>query len=167
MHPIIHWIRQVEEIAGERAITILVAGQVISGTLCPFGRYTRWRDELEHRVRLAGGRIEIPVIEIPSLTLEERQEFRQEWAVRLAAARAEHGFPSDDEELPGLFDYFALSNARMRMDKYEFVVVKTADVGAFYPGLLEEARPGKVQREQQGFYCPFTARPCPEAPRAS
>jgi hypothetical protein len=70
------------------------------------------------------------------------------------------------EELPGLFDYFALSNARMRMDKYEFVVVKTADVGAFYPGLLEEARPGKIQRTQAGFYCLFIARPCPEAPKA-
>ncbi|HEX3234130.1 MAG TPA: hypothetical protein VHR41_08015 [Gemmatimonadales bacterium] len=165
MHPIIHWIREVEEVGYQRAITVVVAGEVISGSLCPFGRYTRWRDECDRRAGLAGGRLEIPVIEIPPLTEEERADFRGEWAVRLATARAEQGFPSDDEALRGLFDYFAVSNARLRMDKYEFLVVKTADVGAFYPGLLEEARPGKVQREQQGFYCPFTARPCPEAPK--
>jgi hypothetical protein len=136
MHPLVHWIREVEETGGARGITVLAAGSVISGTLCPFSRYARWRDELHRRAVLAGGRFGVPAIEIPPLTEAERGECRREWQHRLTAARAAQGFPSDDEELSGLFDYFALANARIRLDRYEFIVVATASVGAYYPGQL-------------------------------
>lgn len=98
MHPIVHWIRQVEETGGERAITVVAGGEIISGTLVPFARYTRWRDELHRRGALAGGPLGFPAIEIPPLTDDERGELRLEWEARLAAARAAQGFPSDDED---------------------------------------------------------------------
>jgi hypothetical protein len=35
-----------------------------------------------------------------------------------------------------LFDYFALANARIRLDRYEYWVVQTSSFGAYYPGQL-------------------------------
>ena len=93
----------------------------------------RWRDEIYRRAvadGLATPRLRFHPLRKPS------GGFRREWETRLAGARAAQGLPSDDEELPGLFDYFALANARIRLDRYEVIVVATASVGADYPGRL-------------------------------
>jgi hypothetical protein len=54
---------------------------------------------------------------------------------RLALARAEAGFP-DGDEVTGLFDFFALANARIRGEHFPYIVVHTASVGAYFPGRL-------------------------------
>jgi hypothetical protein len=144
MHPLTEWIRYVEENASEVAVTVVIGGTVISGMLSPFARYERWCKEIDRRTRLAGGAVTLPNIKLPPLTAEERAEFREQWEARLAAARAEHGYPTDGEVPAGLLDYFCLSNARMRTTTYEFIVVQTASVGAFFPGRLARQDGGGV-----------------------
>jgi hypothetical protein len=144
MHPITEWIRYVEENGVELPLTVVTGGTIISGNLSPFARYERWCEEIDHRTRLAGGRLELEIVKLPPLTDEETAELREQWQTRLEAARAEHGFPTDDEVPPGLLDYFCLSNARMRTMTYEFIVVHTASVGAFFPGRLARQDGGGV-----------------------
>jgi hypothetical protein len=144
MHPLTEWIRYVEENGSEVAVTVVIGGTVISGMLSPFARYERWGKEIDQRTRLAGGAVTLPNIKLPPLTAEERAEFREQWQVRLAAARAEHGYPADDDVPPGLLDYFCLANARMRTVTYEFIIVHTASVGAFFPGRLAQQARGEV-----------------------
>ena len=144
MHPLTEWIRYSEENGVEFPMTVIAGGMIISGNLSPFARYERWCKEIDRRTRLAGGAVTLPNIKLPPLTAEERAEFREQWEARLAAARAERGYPTDDDVPPGLLDYFCLSNAKMRTVTYEFIVVQTASVGAFFPGRLTRQDGGRV-----------------------
>src|SRR6266496_1072118 len=110
MHPITHLLRDVEESGLERAVTVVSGACVISGTLCPVARYARWYNDI-FRKAVADG-VPTPRSTFRPSTEAERGEYRWEWETRLAAARAAQGFPSDDQELSGMFDWFCLENAQ-------------------------------------------------------
>jgi hypothetical protein len=93
VHPITEWIRYCEENGVEFPMTVIATGMIISGNLSPFARYERWCNEIDHRTRLSGDRLELPNIKLPLLTAEEQAGFREQWQARLEAARAEHGYP--------------------------------------------------------------------------
>ena len=61
-----------------------------------------------------------------------------------------HGFPSDDEELSGLFDCFCTENARNRSERFEYTLVATESVSAFYRGLSARQRTFPVYRTFSG-----------------
>jgi hypothetical protein len=137
MHPITHLLREVEESGLERAITVISAHGVTSGTLVPLARYRRWYNDI-YRKAVADG-VPTPRSTFRPSTEAEREEFRWEWETRLAAARAAQGFPSDDEELSDLFEFFCLENARDGSERCEYSLVSTSSVTAFYLGQLSAA----------------------------
>jgi hypothetical protein len=132
MHPMIPLLREVEESGLERAITVISAHGVTSGTLVPLARYRRWYNDI-YRKAVADG-VPTPRSTFRPSTESEREEFRWEWEARLAAARAAQGFPGDDEELSGLFDAFCLENARDGSERFEYSLVSTRSVTAFHLG---------------------------------
>jgi hypothetical protein len=86
---------QVESTGLEISVTMLVAGRVVTGQLCPFDRYVRWERETYFRAARCGGSFSAGG-EMPPPSPTEREQaavrFQEEYGDDSAAA-AEISFP--------------------------------------------------------------------------
>jgi hypothetical protein len=137
MNPVIDpWIRFVHENAVEVAVTLLVSGRLVTGMLVPTQRYERWEREVLKRTELAGGRFELPSLELPPMSKEDVAETRTRWP------DIEQELYPDHAQEEG-FAYLCLRNARIYdvMNRSSiplpFLLLSVHAVAALMPGLVQ------------------------------
>jgi hypothetical protein len=142
VNPIERFIFAAERHAFEMGVTLLIHGQVVTGTITPFRRFGRWMSEVQRRAALAGGKFQPPAdAEMLALTESQAEEIREEWDAREANFRKERGL-GDNEDLALHMDleYFCLRDAGIRAGSpmswitVPYLLLRTASVDAFFPG---------------------------------
>jgi hypothetical protein len=127
------WIRMAEGVGAEFNVTLLVSGAVVTGWLTPLLRYRNWATEVLQRMRLAGGKVTLPIGRMAPIGLKEIEQ-----------AKAQYETLSEGGTQDVQFPIFCLRNAQFRTGlpaerpTHSYVVIATDAVSAFTLGAPNE-----------------------------
>jgi hypothetical protein len=137
----------------EFGITLLVQGRTISGTLTSNARFGKWVGELLKGV--AVGKTRLPVVETPGLSKEEVEAVQQDWKDFERRVRERYTGEEAEDLLDQVYDQCCLRDVKVYgmtavlkqvqvTERYPYLMVKLASVGAFTFGLYEVTQETKT-----------------------
>ena len=127
------WMKLAEGAGAEFNVTLLVSGTVVTGWLTPLVRYRNWATEVLHRMRLGGGKVNLPTGRMPPIAQKEVDQ-----------AKAEYERFSDGGKHDVVFPIMCLRNAQFRVGipaerhTHGYVLISTDAVSAFTLGAPDE-----------------------------
>jgi hypothetical protein len=128
------WIQVVNETGAEYAVTLLIAGSLVTGHLTPTVRYRDWLREIGRRATITKSRQNLPSGTIGPISEQQADKARAEWDAA--------GFMGS-ETPPGQARFclrdvaIGLPNSREGWTRLPFLVVSLESVDGFCPVRLK------------------------------